>query len=181
LKNIRNLQVFENYATIHSLKKLRSLIVDGYPSSMNAALPNLIANLSCLRTLKLSGCGIEEVPSNTGKLIHLRHGDLSRNEIRELPEEICELYNMLTLNVLCCYLKQLPNNIGKLVKLRPLSVCTINEFVMMRGVEGLSSLRELDEFHVSGSGEESNIGDLKNLNHLPESLMIRWLRGERSK
>ncbi|XP_011045028.1 PREDICTED: putative disease resistance RPP13-like protein 1 [Populus euphratica] len=46
----------------------------------------------------------------------------------------------------------------------------------MRGVEGLSSLQELDEFHVSGSGEVSNIGDLRNLNHLQGSLRIRWLR-----
>ena len=180
-KGARHMVVLRKYKTcsfpetIHSLKKLRSLIVDGYPSSMNATLPNLIANLSCLRTLRLLGCGIEEVPSNIGKLIHLRHVDLSSNEIRELPEEICELYNMLTLNVSHCYLKQLPNNIGKLVKLRHLSVCTMNEFVKMRGVEGLSSLRELNEFHVSGSGEVSNFGDLRNLNHLQGSLKMRWL------
>jgi hypothetical protein len=174
--------VFRNYetdpypATIHSFNKLRSLIVDGHRrSSMNAALPNLIANLSCLRTLKLSGCGIEEVPSNIGKLIHLRHVDLSRNRIRELPEEMCELYNMLTLDVsFCSELERLPDNIGRLVKLRHLSVDNW-QFVKMRGVEGLSSLRELDEFHVSGSDEVSNIGDLRNLNHLQGSLTIRWL------
>jgi hypothetical protein len=45
----------------------------------------------------------------------------------------------------------------------------------MRGFEGLSFLRGLDEFHVNGSGEESNIGDLRNLNHLQGSLRIRWL------
>jgi hypothetical protein len=173
--------VFRNYrttsflATIHDLKKLRSLIVDGYPSSMNAALPKLIADLSCLRTLMLSECGIEEVPSNIGKLIHLRHVDLSSNEIRELPEEMCELYNMLTLDVSSCSkLERLPDNIGRLVKLRHLSVDNW-QFVKMRGVEGLSSLRELDEFHVSGSDEVSNIGDLRNLNHLQGSLTIKWL------
>jgi Leucine-rich repeat (LRR) protein len=172
--------VFRNYETdllpaiIHSFKKLRSLIVDGDPSSMNAALPNLIANLSCLRTLKLSGCGIEEVPSNIGKLIHLRHVDLSRNRIRELPEEMCELYNMLTLDVSSCSkLERLPDNIGRLVKLRHLNVSN-GQFVKMRGVEGLSSLRELYDFHVSGSDKESNIGDLRNLNHLQGSLTIRW-------
>jgi hypothetical protein len=177
--------VFRNYksysfpATIHSLKKLRSLIVDGYPSSMNATLPKLIANLSCLRTLRLSRCGIEEVPSNIGKLIHLRHVDLSRNEIRELPEEMCELYNMLTLDVSFCEkLERMPDNIGKLVKLRHLRLANDWDdawFVKIRGFEGLSSLRELDEFHVSGSGEVSNIGDLRNLNHLQGSLRIRWL------
>ncbi|XP_034928177.2 putative disease resistance protein RGA3 [Populus alba] len=174
--------VFRNYetdplpATIHSLKKLRSLIVDGpRSSSMNADLSKLIANLSCLRTLKLSGCGIEKVSSNIGKLIHLRHVNLSRNEIRELPEEMCELYNMLTLDVSDCEeLERLPDNIGRLVKLRHLSVLNC-DFLKMRGVEGLSSLRELDVFHVSGSGEESNIGDLRNLNHLQGSLMIKWL------
>ncbi|XP_061951835.1 putative disease resistance protein RGA3 [Populus nigra] len=177
--------VFRNYdtdpypATIHSFKKLRSLIVDDGPSSMNAVLPSLIANLSCLRTLKLSGCGIEEVPSNIGKLIHLRHVDLSDNLIRELPKEMCELYNMLTLDVSDCEkLERLPDNIGRLVKLRHLRVGNYwgdSLFVKMRGVEGLSSLRELDEFHVSGSDEVSNIGDLRNLNHLQGSLMIRWL------
>ena len=175
--------VFRNYnsfpATIHSLKKLRSLIVDGDPSSMNAALPNLIANLSCLRTLKLSGCGIEEVPSNIGKLIHLRHVDFSWNEnIKELPEEMCELYNMLTLDVsFCNKLERLPDNIGRLAKLRHLSIHDWRDlsFVKMRGVKGLTSLRELDDFHVSGSDKESNIGDLRNLNHLQGSLMISWL------
>ncbi|XP_011045055.1 PREDICTED: putative disease resistance protein RGA3 [Populus euphratica] len=177
--------VFRNYKThplpaaIHSFKKLRSLIVDGRPSLMNAALPKLIANLSCLRTLRLSGCGIEEVPSNIGKLIHLRHVDLSFNEIRELPEEMCELYNMLTLDVSGCdKLERLPDNIGRLVKLRYLSVGD-SGFVKMRGVEGLSFLRELDEFHVSGSDKESNIGDLRNLNHLQGSLTIRWLGDEK--
>jgi Leucine-rich repeat (LRR) protein len=178
--------VFRNYktdplpATIHSLKKLRSLIVDGRcSSSMNAALPKLISNLSCLRTLRLSRCGIEEVPSNIGKLIHLRHVDLSLNKIRELPEEMCELYNLLTLDVSFCEeLERLPDNIGRLVKLRHLRVPNNGNdawFVKMRGFEGLSSLRELDEFHVNGSGEVSNIGDLRNLNHLQGSLIIRWL------
>ncbi|KAL9338628.1 hypothetical protein Peur_067643 [Populus x canadensis] len=174
--------VFGNYrtnpfpATIHSLKKLRSLILmDGRLSSVNAALPNLIANLSCLRTLRLSWCGIEEVPSNIGKLIHLRHVDLSGNRIRELPEEMCELYNMLTLDVsFCSELERLPDNIGRLVKLRHLKVSN-GQFVKMRGFEGLSSLRELDEFHVSGSGEVSNIGDLRKLNDLQGSLTIKWL------
>ncbi|KAJ6856123.1 disease resistance protein RGA3 [Populus alba x Populus x berolinensis] len=163
-------------ATIHSFKKLRSLIVDGrHPSSMNAALPKLIANLSCLRTLRLSGCGIEEVPSNIGKLIHLRYVDLSMNKIKELPEEMCALYNMLTLDVSdCMKLERLPDNIGRLVKLRHLNVLNL-QFVKVRGVEGLSSLRELNDFHVSGSGEESNIGDLRNLNHLQGYMRIKWL------
>ncbi|KAJ6373302.1 hypothetical protein OIU76_027607 [Salix suchowensis] len=161
-------------ATILSFKKLRSLIVDGDPPSMNAVLPNLIDNLSCLRTLRLKRCGIEEVPSNIGKLIHLRHVDLSWNKIKELPEEMCELYNMQTLDVSrCSEVLKLPDNIGKLIKLRNLSVS--NWFVKMRGFEGLGCLRELDEFHVSGSGEGSNIGGLKNLNHLQGSLVIKWL------
>uniref|UniRef100_A0A6N2NKA5 AAA+ ATPase domain-containing protein n=1 Tax=Salix viminalis TaxID=40686 RepID=A0A6N2NKA5_SALVM len=161
-------------ATIHGFKKLRSLIVDGRPSSMNAALPTLIDNLSCLRTLRLKRCGIEAVPSNIGKLIHLRHANLSRNAIKELPEEMCELYNMQTLDVSGCRkLEKLPDNIGKLINLRHLSVG--NWFVRMRGVEGLGCLRELDVFHVSGSGERSNIEGLKNLNHLQGSLRIKWL------
>ncbi|KAJ6373358.1 hypothetical protein OIU76_027655 [Salix suchowensis] len=176
--------VFRNYgadsfpATIHGFKKLRSLIVDGYPSPMNAALPDLIANLSCLRTLKLSNCGIEEVPSSIGKLIHLRHVDLSRNPIKELPEEMCELYNMQTLDVsFCGNLEKLPDNIGKLIKLRHLSVYRSGgwSFVEMRGFEGLGCLRKLDVFYVSGSGEGSNIGGLKNLNHLQGYLWINWL------
>ncbi|KAJ6956939.1 putative disease resistance protein RGA3 [Populus alba] len=172
----RNDETNQLPATIHSFKKLRSLIVDGHHFSlMNAALPNLITNLSCLKTLKLSRCGIEEVPSNIGKLIHLRHVDLSWNKIKELPEEMCELYNMLTLDVSRCKkLERLPDNIGRLVKLRHLSVLNL-QFVKMRGVEGLSSLRELDDFHVSGSDKESNIGDLRNLNYLQGSLTISWL------
>ena len=93
-----------------------------------------------LRTLKLSSCGIKEVLSNIGKLIHLRHVDLFENEVRELPEEMCELYNMLTLNVSgCSKLERLPDNIERLVKLRHLNGSNYSRdllFVKMRGVEG---------------------------------------------
>ncbi|KAJ6354814.1 hypothetical protein OIU77_005421 [Salix suchowensis] len=102
------------------------------------------------------------------------HHSLGGIQIKELPEEMCELYNMQTLDVsVCNEVLKLPDNIGKLIKLRYLRVG--NEFVKMRGFEGLGCLRELDEFHVSGSGEGSNIGGLKNLNHLEGSLRIKWL------
>ncbi|CAK7354260.1 unnamed protein product [Dovyalis caffra] len=98
-------------------------------------------------------------------------------EFKKLPEAMCELYNMQTLDVLYNMLKKPPDNIGKPVKLRYLGVYN-RDGLTMRGLEGLSSLRELDAFYVSSSedgGEVSNLGDLKNLNHLQGYLRIGWL------
>ena len=37
---------------------------------------------------------IEEIAENVGKLIHLKHLNLSDLDIKELPENSCELYNL---------------------------------------------------------------------------------------
>ncbi|KAL8504982.1 hypothetical protein ACS0TY_016254 [Phlomoides rotata] len=53
-----------------------------------------IKNYNRMRTLKLNGAAIEELPSAIGKLKHLRHLDLSNSSIRTLPRTFCCLFNL---------------------------------------------------------------------------------------
>ncbi|CDP20962.1 unnamed protein product [Coffea canephora] len=62
-----------------------------------------------------------EIPAEIGRLIHLRHLDLSQNRFVALPETICDLYYLETLNIYYCdKLSCLPERIEGLVHLRHL-------------------------------------------------------------
>lgn len=45
---------------------------------------------------------IEEIAENVGKLIHLKHLNLSDLDIKELPETSCGLYNLHKLDIRGC-------------------------------------------------------------------------------
>ncbi|XP_010999930.1 PREDICTED: putative disease resistance protein RGA4 isoform X2 [Populus euphratica] len=74
-----------------------------------------------LRTLKLRGSGITELPDSICKLRHLRYLDVSDTAIRALPESITELYHLETLRFTDCKsLEKLPKKMRNLVSLRHL-------------------------------------------------------------
>ncbi|KAK2654736.1 hypothetical protein Ddye_014592 [Dipteronia dyeriana] len=94
---------------IGSIFKLRSLLVRWECkdcSSISNCLPNLFKQLTCLRALELHEVRwsfdypitikrITQIPSEIGKLIHLRYlCMISLEGLKELPESLCELYNL---------------------------------------------------------------------------------------
>ncbi|KAJ6386625.1 hypothetical protein OIU78_016534 [Salix suchowensis] len=169
--------------SIHRAKGLRSLLIDNSRDlRLEAALPDVIKQLTCIRSLNLSGSSIKEIPKEVGKLIHLRHLNLERCiKLVSLPETMCDLCNLQSLDVsMCLSLKELPLAIGKLVNLRHLRINDSGVAFMPKGIERLTCLRTLDKFVCGGGENESkaaNLRELKNLDHIGGSLVIRILRG----
>jgi Leucine-rich repeat (LRR) protein len=169
--------------SIHKAKGLRSLLIDTRDPSLRAALPDLFKQLTCIRSLNLSGSSIKEIPNEVGKLIHLRNLNLAWcGELESLPETMCDLCNLQSLDVTCCHsLKELPKAIGKLVKLRHLWIYGSGVAFIPKGIERITCLRTLDVFTVCGGGENeskaANLRELKNLNHIGGSLEIQNLGG----
>ncbi|KAJ6358299.1 hypothetical protein OIU76_000075 [Salix suchowensis] len=108
-------------SSIYRAKGLRSLLIanSGHPW-LGGALPDVIKQLTCIRSLNLSGSSIEEIRKEVGKLIHLRHLNLEGcRELVSLPETMCDLCNLQSLDVSkCSSLYELPRAIVKLIKLR---------------------------------------------------------------
>ncbi|KAJ6417838.1 hypothetical protein OIU84_001257, partial [Salix udensis] len=171
-------------SSIHGAKGLRSLLIDnnGY-RWLGAALPDVIKQLICIRSLNLSWSSIEEIPNEVGKLIHLRHLNLEGcRKLVSLPETMCDLCNLQSLDVSACWsLKELPRATVKVIKLRHLRIYASGVAFMPKGIERLTCLRTLDCFIVCGGGENeskaANLKELKNLNYIGGSLEIRNLRG----
>ncbi|KAL4291333.1 hypothetical protein GQ457_14G006700 [Hibiscus cannabinus] len=184
---------------LYNAKKLRSLIVDSGPhshntSSLNASLPILFDQLTCLRMLDLSNnrfqrqTSITELPFQIGKLLYLRYLSLEGNKRLEyLPEALCDLCNLQTLNVrLCSILKKLPFGIERLINLRHLQNSeTYGCAFMGRGLKKLTLLQTLEEFVVVSDRsiiylpelvpqdlDRSSLGDLGSFANLRGSLKI---------
>ncbi|XP_022723730.1 putative disease resistance protein RGA3 isoform X3 [Durio zibethinus] len=170
-------------------KKLRSLLIDSSnhdTSSVSTFLPKLFDQLTCIRTLNLSGSlfgnSVDELPDQIGKLVHLRYLNLKHNrKLKELPESVCELCNLQTLNLTWCdSLKELPHGIGKLINLRHLDNewTDVSLMAMPKGIGRLTNLRSLRVFVAVDGGTNSGastLGDLQNLMHLRGHLKISGL------
>uniref|UniRef100_A0A6N2ML58 NB-ARC domain-containing protein n=1 Tax=Salix viminalis TaxID=40686 RepID=A0A6N2ML58_SALVM len=171
-------------SSIHRAKGLRSLLIDNSGDPwLGAALPDVMKQLTCIRSLNLSRSLIKELPKEVGKLIHLRHLNLEWCiELVSLPETMCDLCNLQSLDVIhCLSLKKLPRAIGKLIKLRHLCIYDSGVAFMPKGIGRLTCLRTLDCFMVCGGGENeskaANLRELKNLVHIGGRLIINNLRG----
>ncbi|KAK2654710.1 hypothetical protein Ddye_014566 [Dipteronia dyeriana] len=173
---------------ICSIFKIRSLIVRwkyNESSSISICLSNLFKQLTSLRALTLDEVFeenlITKIPSEIGKLIHLRYLNMSSlRGIKELPDTLCELYNLQTLNMsFCSKLEKLPDGMGKLINLRHLiSNGTFALSCMPKGIERLVFLRTLSKLVVGGDGHNSQVcslDSLKKLEYLRGSLEIRGL------
>ncbi|XP_073259813.1 putative disease resistance protein RGA3 isoform X1 [Populus alba] len=169
--------------SIHKAKGLRSLLIHTRDPSLGAALPDLFKQLTCIRSLNLSGSSIKEIPNEVGKLIHLRHLNLAYcGELESLPETTCDLCNLQSLDITWCWsLKELPKAIGKLIKLRHLWIDGSGVAFIPKGIERITCLRRLDVFSVCGGGENeskaANLRELKDLNHIGGILSIQNLGG----
>ncbi|XP_071906667.1 putative disease resistance protein RGA3, partial [Coffea arabica] len=127
---------------------------------------NLFCRLKCVRTLTFSDCELAEIPAEIGRLIHLRHLDLSVNPFVTLPEAVCDLYYLETLDItLCRELSCLPERIEGLVHLRHLFNHGTSELRQIpQGLEKLTSLCTLTRFITRSNFDDLSI--LKDLNQL---------------
>ncbi|CDP20712.1 unnamed protein product [Coffea canephora] len=127
---------------------------------------NLFRSLKCVRTLTLSDCELAEIPAEIGRLIHLRHLDLSDNRFVTLPEAICDLYYLETFYINDCEkLSCLPERIEGLVHLRHLHNDNIDELRQIpQGLGKVTSLCCLTRFIARSNSDDLAI--LKDLNQL---------------
>ncbi|GKV30494.1 hypothetical protein SLEP1_g39299 [Rubroshorea leprosula] len=171
------MQTEETIAIQTCTENLRTLLIEsnGTNPISHIELLKLFDRLKCLRILKCSDSRIKKCPKQIGKLIHLRHLDLSKNDkLKELPEAVCDLFNLLILDISGCYrLKRLPHKMGNLINLLHLRNERTTLNFMPKGLEKLTSLKTLNVFVVTHKG--AALSDLGNLNHLRGSLSIGGL------
>lgn len=123
-----------------------------------------------LRTLKLDGASLKELPASIGKLKHLRYLDISWTAIRVLPEFITKLYNLQTLRFMNCeLLGKLPSQMRNMVNLRHIYFSYPCQ--MPDKVGCLTSLRTLPLFVVS-QNRSNKLQELGCLNELRGELSI---------
>ncbi|KAL8506833.1 hypothetical protein ACS0TY_017648 [Phlomoides rotata] len=134
-----------------------------------------IMNYTRLRTLKLNGASVKELPSAIGKLKHLRHLDLSYSSIRTLPCTFWHLCNLQILNLSKCEdLKSLPRNIRYMINLRHIFLEGCESLSHMpRRIRELTFLKTLSVFIV-GYKIANQLDELEHLN-LGGRLKIRHL------
>ncbi|KAL5576149.1 hypothetical protein UlMin_017848 [Ulmus minor] len=160
-------------------KNLRTLFIEKERPVGSSVDISLFLNLKCLRTLKLSCCGLEKLPDSIGKFIHMRYLDLSYNfNLKELPDSLCNLFNLQTLKLIACdELERLPEGVGKLANLKHLYVRYSHKLEgLPRGIGRLMRLQVLDTLIVPYDKEAYfDIGDLNKLKQLQvtDSLYIK--------
>ncbi|PIN16035.1 hypothetical protein CDL12_11316 [Handroanthus impetiginosus] len=122
INNIRRLailgnsKVFEKYFQSHDLKLKtppRSLLISPRDDGRMCIgrITNDFKKIKFLKTLKLEKCEFEgsKLPSEVGKLIHLRYLSFFESNVDELPFSVCYLPYLLTLDLRVRRRTTLPN------------------------------------------------------------------------
>lgn len=142
LSNLETLQVSSSFllglpSSIGNLKKLSSLelgnTLGGYYIDYQngktcdlfgkmTELPNEIGNLSNLKTLSITGYGLEKLSPNIGKLKNLEILTISNSKLKELPDEMGDLTSLKSLLLPRNDLRFLPKNLAKLSNLERIDV-----------------------------------------------------------
>ncbi|XP_050379380.1 putative disease resistance RPP13-like protein 1 [Argentina anserina] len=171
----------EEFEGLHEAKSLRTFLplsqkmqIESHRYGMrNEVLNDLLPKLRCLRVLNLSKYDIRWLPDAIYNLIHLRHLNMSSSSILRLPDSICTLYNLQELFLSDCKaLTELPTNLGRLINLTHLDIEGTNLRKMPAQMGNLKNLRVLNKFVLHKDTAEHDILELKKLHNLSGRLVI---------
>ncbi|XP_020237491.1 putative disease resistance RPP13-like protein 1 [Cajanus cajan] len=169
---INHLHYFDGFENSYDAKRLRTFmpITEGmdpfYPWHCKMPIHELFSKFKFLRVLSLCGCSeLTHVPDSIGDLKHLVSLDLSRTNIKKLPNSTCLLYNLQILKLnQCRYLEELPSNLHKLTNLSHLEFTDTEVKMLPRQMGKLKNLQvSMSSFYV-GKSSEFNIQQLRGLN-----------------
>ncbi|XP_004299618.1 PREDICTED: putative disease resistance RPP13-like protein 1-like [Fragaria vesca subsp. vesca] len=166
-----------SFEKLKELKELRTLLfLSDSGSSITHVPRNFFWSLKFLRTLKLRGTLISELPSSIRNVKELRYLDVSYTPITQLPESITYLHNLQTLKLRgCVQFYQLPKELEQLTKLRHIELDIMRQLDSLPANLGkLTHLQTLSAFLVD-KDDGCCIGQLKNLNDLKGALCISRL------
>ncbi|WP_339136302.1 MAG: COR domain-containing protein [Candidatus Electrothrix sp. GW3-4] len=124
------------------------------------------AKASGTTTLRLSGQGLKELPSEIGQLTNLTELDLCNNQFSSLPPEIRKLTNLQKLRLWNNKLTTLPPEISQLTNLTVLDLRNNQLRNLPSGILKLTKLKELDLYSNYIDNPPSEIGQLKQLTGL---------------
>ncbi|OAY76183.1 putative disease resistance protein RGA1 [Ananas comosus] len=161
------------YASIHSsfmpqipttvVRRLRALQF----RKSGSLIMDFYSDAKCLCLLDLHGSKISMLPSSIGKLKLIRYLNLSRTNIRELPESITGLCNLQTLNLSdCCKIRTLPKFLGRLTNLQILDLSCCSSLAILDSISNLQNLYALNLGCCEKIISLEPICHLKNLHYL---------------
>ncbi len=85
-------------------------------------IPDVIGNMESITELRLSNCGLTEIPAFISKLHALEILNLNRNKITEIPKFVTKLNMLQTLDLNHNLIEEIPEDIGSMTSLRFLSL-----------------------------------------------------------
>ncbi|GLT33910.1 hypothetical protein SLA2020_084630 [Shorea laevis] len=164
--------------SIYGAEKLRSLLTISQERAISSEAMRFIFNQA--QRLRLVDFSWDRdwnhldrtIPKEIGKLIHLRHLNLSGSKsIKDLPESVCELVNLQSMDLTgCSSLQKLPEGIGNLINLRKIRTVHCHDLSYYpKGFASLTSLREAIDIVVRIDRNDPNqfsLGDLEKLDNL---------------
>ena len=144
------------------LTQLGSLDLSG---NQLTSLPEALGQLTQLEKLDLSGNQLASLPEALRKLTQLEKLDLSSNRLTSLPEALSKLTQLKELGLSSNRLTSLPEALSKLTQLKELGL-SFNQLVSLP--EALSKLTQLEKLDLSSNRLVSSLETLGQLTQLKE-------------
>ena len=109
------------------------------------SIPEEVFQLTNLQELRLTGCHLNVINRNIGKLKKLRFLHLNRNNLVRLPEEFTQLTQLVLLDISRNPLMELPDSMGNMKSLEMIDAWDTQLFILPESIAQLAeTLKVID-------------------------------------